>query len=445
MADPGEAETAAKEEEKKKKEAKEPLNLSIHVMPKRFMEAASQAKTSKNAGLSILFGGVFLFLALGGGAYYYFFVRMPAAYIPPEISQTESNSTSTADDLLGQKEEEAAQIADAKKSYLDFKNSLANLSSLEDYSQLVLSQSEGAFLSDWNELQGKVDELNSEGKSQFLDLVKNCQPNIAEIENIINGSRDTSGKVVLTATSSSFSLQADMFKVNGSWKIISEEGLTYLDEKNTATTLAQWVETRATSTLPAAESALTPAKDSDSDGLTDTEEALLGTKPDAGDSDSDNYTDLDELKNLYNPAGAGKITENEGIKAYVNASFNYSLLYPGAWNTEKVTGGDSVIFRSPDNQFLQILVQPNANKESIAAWYQSQFESAASAPDAINKTDKDGKPVWQGIKSPDGLTLYLTGSIGEYIYVLSYSPGESKSLEYPNIYQLMIDSLQLGK
>lgn len=55
-------------------------------------------------------------------------------------------------------------------------------------------------------------------------------------------------------------------------------------------------------------------KDSDQDGLTDKEEALLGTKSDTADSDGDGYDDLTEIRSGYDPAGQGKLTNNRNLK-----------------------------------------------------------------------------------------------------------------------------------
>ena len=52
--------------------------------------------------------------------------------------------------------------------------------------------------------------------------------------------------------------------------------------------------------------------DSDSDGLLDNEEELLGTDKLKSDTDDDSYSDLAEIENGYNPIGEGKISEELG-------------------------------------------------------------------------------------------------------------------------------------
>ena len=48
-------------------------------------------------------------------------------------------------------------------------------------------------------------------------------------------------------------------------------------------------------------------KDTDEDGLTDTEEATYGTEIDNPDTDGDGYSDGSEVENGYNPAGEGEL------------------------------------------------------------------------------------------------------------------------------------------
>jgi hypothetical protein len=53
--------------------------------------------------------------------------------------------------------------------------------------------------------------------------------------------------------------------------------------------------------------------DSDGDGLTDYDEAVVfGTNPLNPDTDGDSYKDGDEVRNGYNPKGAGKLLDLEG-------------------------------------------------------------------------------------------------------------------------------------
>jgi hypothetical protein len=178
--------------------------------------------------------------------------------------------------------------------------------------------------------------------------------------------------------------------------------------------------------------------DSDNDGLTDIEEILLGTSTSTPDTDADGYLDGSELINLYNPAGAGKLTANSNISAYENKTFTYDLLYPSTWQTSVNGGDDSLMFKTGDNQFVQIIVQPNVNKQILDAWYMEQLGVLI-----VNEADRISGTNWQGIKSPDGLNIYLMDKKQNYIFSLTYNPGSGSVLEYFNIFQMMVKSFTL--
>lgn len=180
--------------------------------------------------------------------------------------------------------------------------------------------------------------------------------------------------------------------------------------------------------------------DSDRDGLADLEENLLGSLIDNEDSDGDGYNDLSELINLYDPTGPEALSNNINIINYINQTFDYSLLRPASWVKISVGGDDSIMFKSNDGHFIQIISQPNADQQPIEDWYAEQFQD-----EEINKNEKIIKESWQGIKNLDGLTIYLTDANYEYIYVISYSSGTNIDLSYKNIFNMIINSFEINK
>lgn len=212
--------------------------------------------------------------------------------------------------------------------------------------------------------------------------------------------------------------------------------------------------TAATTTTVGENSEAAAARDSDGDGLTDAEEATLGSDSKNRDSDGDGYDDLSELINLYNPAGPGKLEDNPGIKKYYNANYNYSVLYPAAW-PQSFSGGDySVIFSIPvltgqsegDNQFMQVDVQPNTKKQSISDWYKEQFGlTFVDSRRLIEQPAGGGEMSWSGIKNEDDQTIYITDSKNNYIFTLNYNLGLGNTPSFRQIFNLMIKSFKLGK
>ena len=198
----------------------------------------------------------------------------------------------------------------------------------------------------------------------------------------------------------------------------------------------------AASTSPAKTTVAAP--DSDNDGLTDAEEAILGTNPASADSDNDGYGDRAELAGLYDPAGPGKISANKRLTVFTNPTYNYSVIYPAAW-TKKSLGGDySISFMAPDNQFFQIEVQPNVAHQSIGDWYREQFGEPADPARLSEKKNAAGL-VWTGVKTEDGRTVYLTDGKSQNIFTLSYNIGLENISSYPGLFELFIRGLEFLK
>lgn len=183
------------------------------------------------------------------------------------------------------------------------------------------------------------------------------------------------------------------------------------------------------------------AEDVDKDGLSDKEELIFGSNSNLSDSDGDGYSDFSEVSNLYNPAGNGKLENSLVITKYENNTFGYKLIYPTAWSFGKVGGDDSVVFTSDDNQFVQIISQPNESGVSIEAWFNEQQSSATPVP-SFRKIFTDS---WQGIVSEDGLVVYITDLGQENIFVVAYSSGVVDSLDYRNIFNLIVKSFFVEK
>ncbi|PIT95195.1 hypothetical protein COT98_00735 [Candidatus Falkowbacteria bacterium CG10_big_fil_rev_8_21_14_0_10_39_9] len=206
------------------------------------------------------------------------------------------------------------------------------------------------------------------------------------------------------------------------------------------TTTEEAVTTTVAITTPTSTSILTPvtATDTDADGLSDAEEALLGTDANAADSDGDQYNDLTELVGLYNPAGNGKLVDNVNIKKYVNAG-KYNLLYPKNWKLDLVDKGASVIFTAVDLSFIQAITQVNDKKLTAKAWYEAEFGSPVLDSQVVKYNN------WEGVKSVDGLITYLADQNAKNIYIISYTPVSDKVLSYINIFEAMIRSFTVEK
>lgn len=218
---------------------------------------------------------------------------------------------------------------------------------------------------------------------------------------------------------------------------IDDNSPTLAPEASTST--AGSVEDIPSEPMPSVVTDMKPAPDTDADGLSDRAETIFGADPTKADSDGDAYSDLDEIKAGYDPVSAGKLDVSPTLASYTNEPFRYRLTYPAAWGATKFGGDESLVFTSSDKQFVQMIVQPNPDKQTIESWYQKQFgEGSASAASV-----EEGQG-WRGLWSPDYLTLYLTDTNQEYLYVLTYNLGADSIPYYQEIFRLMARSLKVG-
>ena len=184
--------------------------------------------------------------------------------------------------------------------------------------------------------------------------------------------------------------------------------------------------------------------DSDGDGLTDLEEAILNTNPNNTDTDGDSYSDLIEFTNLYNPLGGDELATVEDVISaynladYSNDVYNYSILYPEVFEIKEMEDKSSVMFMDPTNEgFFQISAEPNVENLDIKSWYEKEF-SLEELPSNQYYIDDSRELVF----SPDGMYIYLTDKIKQRIFIISYA-SLGMQAAYPNIFSYCADSFVL--
>jgi len=181
--------------------------------------------------------------------------------------------------------------------------------------------------------------------------------------------------------------------------------------------------------------------DTDSDGLTDIEEKdLYGTDYRNPDSDNDEFLDGNEVFHRYNPLGNAPVTllESGLVSRFESEGFSYTTLYPSAWSPV-VIGGDTegIMFNIKSGEVIQILVQTKDPEQTLANWFTTQ--SPESDPRLVeNMVTKNG---YQGIRSPDDLTVYL--EVNGLVYVISYNLGSKNLVDYRQTFEMMINSFEV--
>ncbi|MFH1404501.1 MAG: hypothetical protein ABIH21_00185 [Patescibacteria group bacterium] len=180
----------------------------------------------------------------------------------------------------------------------------------------------------------------------------------------------------------------------------------------------------------------TPGKDTDSDGLTDVEEALIyGTNIRLPDSDRDGFLDGNEVFHGYDPQAPTPaiLMDSDIVRAY--EFVNFSLNYPKAWSIKSVesvgiaivaTTGESLVVSTFGKNILQ----------DLSSWsLEMQLDE-----NLIAGLSKQGLEL---LKTQEGLTTYINA--GDKVIVVSYQSGVKGTIDYLQTYQMIINSILIAE
>lgn len=396
-------------------------NADIYYMPDTFRKNNAVAgKRTNIPGVWVLIVSVVLLVCLGGGLILYwvhpsFLNGILGGEAPAPVPLPEGLLDTTQPTTPLPTDEQTLQRGSAKETYLAFQTELAGATTSETYLSVYAKYGTKIL---YDELIAEKERLENAGLSSTVleSLRAKGSPVLDGTEDITETSSETESTLTITTTNQRQTGTVVFTLEEGVWKISKESWKS--DEPTT----------------PSGE--IQAGTDSDEDGLTDKEEEVLGTNVNGQDSDGDGYKDLAEVNNSYNPTGAGKLSDDKKLGTYANTTFNVSVLYPVAWQQTVASSDDSIIFTAPDGQFIQVLVQPNSDREDIVSWYKKTFDV-----ENIPTTQLVTNPNWDGVRTPDGLTAYLTNKDKSYIFVVTYNLGNSRVLNYKNILELMLRSL----
>lgn len=360
-------------------------DIAIYTMPESFRFANVKAKSANKAGLVIIIGGGLFLLGLAVGMYFLFFNDSSKA-VKKEAPKTPAPKEQPAPK---QPEAPVAKIAESpREAYLRLK---------KNFIPEPGASSSAPAISDIGEITEET------GGNQ-------------SVLKVFSKDGGKSGLVNMTLD-------------GGVWKLFDEKWTTIAKEEPATST---------PETTASEQDVLKSGIDSDADGLTDKEEIALTSNPNLADSDGDTYPDFVEFEKLFNPAGIGKLTDNKNIKKYENTTFGYNFLYPSVWNLSTVGSDESVVIKSEDNQFIQVIVQPNADKETIEAWHKKQFDETEILSDRLISSVS-----WDGVKNKDSLIIYLTDKKHNFIFTVTYNPGSSATLDYMNLFNLAVKTFEI--
>ncbi len=185
------------------------------------------------------------------------------------------------------------------------------------------------------------------------------------------------------------------------------------------------------------ETELTPGRDTDSDGLTDLEEAFYGTNARLPDTDADGFLDGNEVFHRYNPRGTapGTLLESGLAKEYGRAA-SYRVLYPSAWSVKAVEGQtDGVVFMAPSAETVTIAVEAKSDAAmSLSDWYAAA--NPESEEDPLSGTTKNSYPM---LMAENQMTVFV--DLGASVMTLVYQVQVKATIDYLQTFQRMVNSV----
>ena len=180
-----------------------------------------------------------------------------------------------------------------------------------------------------------------------------------------------------------------------------------------------------------------PGIDSDSDGLSDTEEKLVyKTDPRLPDSDSDGFLDGNEVYHRYNPNGTSSGTlEGSGLALVYSGDAEgvaYTILYPSVWDLEETDEG--LVIDAETGEGFRITSMDKELTEEIQLW----VDQNVGLDDVIEDTTKNGLEM---VQSENQLWAYV--DLGEAVLVVEYDTGIKTRIDYLQTFKMMLNRIEL--
>ena len=198
------------------------------------------------------------------------------------------------------------------------------------------------------------------------------------------------------------------------------------------------VTTPAVPPLPPEQPKLPPAGlDSDSDGLSDLEEALFHSDPHSPDTDKDSFLDGNEVFHLYNPAGGGNaLLIDSGLVKVLASPAGWSMYVPTAWKTSLNGDGTVATIETGHGETFVLSVLRNDARQTLMDWYLTNHPGVLSSQVALIET----KSGLKGIESTDLLTTYFAwGDQG--ILSFEYKLNDQSFVNFRTTYEMMKNAL----
>lgn len=191
--------------------------------------------------------------------------------------------------------------------------------------------------------------------------------------------------------------------------------------------------------LPPAPTLPPDGLDSDSDGLTDTEEAVYVSDSRMPDTDEDGYLDGNEVFNLYAPTVRAPSTlMTQPTMQVVSSTIGWQTIAPRAWRIESATTTGDVRLYVPSGELFLLRVDANPAKLDAISWLAQQKGLRADQITTLS-SNKYKVPFYLG---PDRLTAYVPWE--DRVLVISYQLGTQTFVNFRTSFGMVLNALHFA-
>lgn len=182
----------------------------------------------------------------------------------------------------------------------------------------------------------------------------------------------------------------------------------------------------------------TEAADTDADGISDPEEAILSTDATIADSDADGFSDASELENGYDPAATQLAISASPRFHDVAIGSTLGVYLPAAWTASVDSaslGGYTIQTGTPTSFGVRIM--PRVQGQSFAAWLSSN-DPGVDPSTIRNLTTRTGFAAHMTF---DRMRTYI--EVPGSMVTIIYEPGTSTTYDFRAIYDYIVQTLRV--
>lgn len=178
--------------------------------------------------------------------------------------------------------------------------------------------------------------------------------------------------------------------------------------------------------------------DTDSDGLTDVEEAMYGTQVTRPDTDGDGFLDGNEVFHLYHPDGREplRLIDTGDVEIIDQPTFAFTLYAPTSWTVQANTSEQQIVMVAPTGESLQVVRQDIDVAQTLRSWYLDNTSASQQVPLESFRTKQGFVAAW----TDDHLTAYVRFD-DVTVLIFTYNLGNENRVEYRQTFEMVLNSL----